>query len=115
MGSVARAECLGEGRAAGGEGQRERPERGHLGSGLCRPWRPLCDECSGRNGERLEGVSRAAQLLNASIKAVLWLIPKPGVVGDYKIYGTLVLFFENLTITLGRQHKTQLGIVCKLM
>lgn len=47
--------------------------------------------------------SQAAQLLNALIRAVLWLIPKPGVAGDYKIHGTLVLFFKKLTIMLGRK------------
>lgn len=50
--------------------------RGQLGSRWCRPWRPLCEKCSGRNEESLEGVSRGAQLLKASIQAVLWLLPE---------------------------------------
>lgn len=61
-------------RAEGGRGARS--ERGQLGSRLCRPWRPLCEKCSGRNEEPLEVVSRGAQLLKASIQAVLWLLPE---------------------------------------
>lgn len=59
-----------------GEGEGAGSERGQLGSRLYRPWRPLCEKCSGRNEEPLEGVSRGAQLLKASIQAVLWLLPE---------------------------------------
>lgn len=100
-----RSDC---GRKGWGRG-RARSVRGPLGSRLCRPWRPLCEKCSGRNEEPLERVSRGAQLLKASIQAVLWLLPEylslgldtvPGVAGDDKIYRTMVLFFKKLIIRL---------------
>lgn len=78
-------------------------DRGRLGSRLCRLWRPLCEDCAGRNGEPLEGVRRGVLLLKASTQVVLWLLPErsaarglgavPGVVGEDRIYKTMVLFF----------------------